>query len=62
MEANFIETNPIPVKAAMAMLGLIKEVYRLPLVKMNEKNKEKLRNILFEVLERENVSIGFIEK
>ncbi len=53
MEANFVETNPIPVKCAMAMLGLIKEVYRLPLVKMSEKNKEKLRNILFEVVKKE---------
>jgi 4-hydroxy-tetrahydrodipicolinate synthase len=53
MEANFIETNPIPVKSAMAMLGLIKEVYRLPLVKMSEKNKEKLRNILFSIVKKE---------
>jgi len=53
MEANFIETNPIPVKYAMSILGLIKEVYRLPLVKMSEKNKEKFRNILFEVVKKE---------
>lgn len=53
MEANFIETNPIPVKSAMAMLGLIKEVYRLPLVKMSEKNKEKLRSILFSIVKKE---------
>lgn len=55
MEANFIETNPIPVKSAMAMLGLIKETYRLPLVNMSEKNKEKLKNILFELLQNENL-------
>lgn len=55
MEANFIETNPIPVKSAMAMLGLIKEIYRLPLVNMSEKNKEKLKNILFELLQKENL-------
>ncbi|MEK6982944.1 MAG: 4-hydroxy-tetrahydrodipicolinate synthase [Nanoarchaeota archaeon] len=42
----FIETNPIPIKAALAMKGLIKEVYRLPLCEMNSENKEKLRNIL----------------
>ena len=56
MEANFIETNPIPVKSAMAMLGLIKETYRLPLVQMSEKSKEKLRNILFDLLRKENLA------
>ncbi len=39
----FIETNPIPVKAALAMLGQIEEEYRLPLVRMNPKNRETLR-------------------
>ncbi len=39
----FIETNPIPVKAAMAMKGLIEESYRLPLCPMSEKNREILR-------------------
>lgn len=42
----FIETNPIPIKAALAMKGLIKEVYRLPMCEMKTENKEKLRNIL----------------
>jgi 4-hydroxy-tetrahydrodipicolinate synthase len=46
MRANFIETNPAPVKAAMAMMGLIEEVYRLPLVPMQPKNREKLQSIL----------------
>jgi len=46
MEINFIESNPIPVKAAMAMMGLIEEVYRLPLVPMTEEKKEKLREVL----------------
>ena len=32
MLVNFVESNPIPVKAAMATMGLIDEVYRLPLV------------------------------
>jgi 4-hydroxy-tetrahydrodipicolinate synthase len=49
MEINFIETNPIPVKSAMAMLGLIKEVYRLPLVKISDKNREKIRAVLLEL-------------
>jgi 4-hydroxy-tetrahydrodipicolinate synthase len=39
----FIETNPIPVKAAMAMLGMIEEVYRLPLCRISDKNREVLR-------------------
>lgn len=39
----FLETNPVPVKAALAMLGLIEEEYRLPLVPMNPRNRETLR-------------------
>jgi 4-hydroxy-tetrahydrodipicolinate synthase len=39
----FIETNPVPVKAALAMMGQIDEEYRLPLVPMNPKNREILR-------------------
>ena len=35
----FIETNPVPVKAALAMMGLIEEEYRLPLVPMSAKNR-----------------------
>jgi 4-hydroxy-tetrahydrodipicolinate synthase len=42
MNVNFIETNPIPVKAALAMMGLIEEQYRLPLVPMADANREKL--------------------
>lgn len=39
----FIETNPIPVKAALAMLGRIEEEYRLPLVPLSAKNREALK-------------------
>jgi len=39
----FIETNPVPVKAALVMMGLIAEEYRLPLVPMNATNRAKLR-------------------
>ncbi len=46
MNTNFIETNPTPVKAALAMMGLIQEAYRLPLVPMKEDNRERLRDHL----------------
>ena len=42
----FIETSPIPVKAAMAMLGWIEEEYRLPLVRMSAANRDKLRRTM----------------
>jgi len=42
----FIETNPIPVKAALAMMGLVAEEYRLPLVPMAAANREKLAKTL----------------
>ncbi|MBI2338020.1 4-hydroxy-tetrahydrodipicolinate synthase [Candidatus Daviesbacteria bacterium] len=46
MNINFIESNPIPVKTALSLMGQIKEVFRLPLVSMEDKNKEKLREVL----------------
>lgn len=46
MQVNFIETNPIPVKAALAMMGVIEEVYRLPLVPMRPENRAKLERVL----------------
>jgi 4-hydroxy-tetrahydrodipicolinate synthase len=49
MEANFIESSPGPVKAAMAMMGLIEENYRLPLVPIEEKNRAHLREALVEL-------------
>jgi 4-hydroxy-tetrahydrodipicolinate synthase len=45
-QALFLETNPIPVKAALSMMGLIEEEYRLPLTSMTEGNKAKLRKTL----------------
>jgi 4-hydroxy-tetrahydrodipicolinate synthase len=42
----FIETNPVPVKAALAMMGLIQEEYRLPLVPMDGKNRTILESTL----------------
>ena len=46
MEGNFIESSPIPVKTALAMMGKIEEQFRLPLVKMADGNKKKLQKIL----------------
>ncbi|MGA9056873.1 MAG: 4-hydroxy-tetrahydrodipicolinate synthase [Terriglobia bacterium] len=46
MQVNFIETNPIPVKAALAMMGMIEEVYRLPMVPMKTENRAKLEKVL----------------
>lgn len=46
MEANFIESSPGPVKAGVAMMGLIDENYRLPLVAIEDKNRAVLREVL----------------
>lgn len=46
MQANFIETNPIPVKAGLAMMGIIEEVYRLPMVPMKLENRTKLEKVM----------------
>jgi len=42
----FCETNPIPLKAAMAMMGLCEETYRLPLVPMSDTNRAQLKKTL----------------
>lgn len=49
MQANFIESNPLPVKAVLAMLGRIEEVYRLPLLPMRRDTRSKLQRIATEV-------------
>ncbi len=46
MEANFIESSPIPVKAAMAAMGLLEPVWRLPLCPPRPDNEEKIRGVL----------------
>ncbi len=46
MKVNFVESNPIPVKAALAMMGRINEVYRLPLVKISDAGRAKLKSVL----------------
>ncbi len=49
MEINFIETNPIPVKTALSMMGLIEDNFRLPLVKMTPKSRVQLMSVLHEL-------------
>lgn len=49
MRANFIESNPIPVKAVLAMMGLLEESYRLPLTRASNESREALRNIASEL-------------
>ena len=49
MEVNFIESSPGPVKAALAMMGMIEEHYRLPLVPIQEKSKSKVREVITEL-------------
>ena len=49
MEVNFIESSPGPVKAALAMMGVIDENYRLPLVPIQEKSKAKVREVITEL-------------
>ncbi|HXW06246.1 MAG TPA: 4-hydroxy-tetrahydrodipicolinate synthase [Vicinamibacterales bacterium] len=46
MSVNFIESNPIPVKSAMAMLGLMEEVYRLPMVPPREASRARIAEVL----------------
>jgi len=46
MQINFIESSPIPVKAAMAMMGLLEEIYRLPLVPPRPASRERIAQVL----------------
>jgi 4-hydroxy-tetrahydrodipicolinate synthase len=46
MSINFIESNPVPVKAAMAAMGLLEEIYRLPMVSPKAESKAKIVNVL----------------
>lgn len=49
MEVNFIESSPGPVKAALAMMGMIEENYRLPLVPIQNKSKARVREVISEL-------------
>jgi len=46
MEVNFVESNPIPVKAAMALMGLLEPVWRLPLCPPSAANQAKIEKVL----------------
>src|SRR6202795_2315364 len=49
MQANFIESSPLPVKAVLAMMGKIEENYRLPLLPMPRDTRSKLQKIVMDV-------------
>lgn len=49
MQVNFIESSPLPVKAALAMMGRIEEVYRLPLVPMRRDTRSRLQRVITEI-------------
>ena len=49
MQANFIESNPLPVKAVLAMMGKIEEVYRLPLLPMKRDTRSRLQKVATDV-------------
>ena len=49
MQANFIESSPLPVKAVLAMMGKLEEIYRLPLVPMRRDTRSRLQKITTEV-------------
>jgi 4-hydroxy-tetrahydrodipicolinate synthase len=48
MLINFVESNPIPVKTAMAAMGLLEEIYRLPMVPPRQDSRTKILNVLAE--------------
>ena len=58
IEVNFVETNPTPVKAGMAEMGLLEPVWRLPLVPPRTENQAKIRTVLesLALLERAHVA------
>ncbi len=49
MLVNFVESNPIPVKVAMAAMGLLEEVYRLPMVPPRAESRMKIQSVLAEM-------------
>ena len=49
MQANFLESNPMPVKCVLAMMGRIEEHYRLPMLRVKPETRAKLEKIAKEV-------------
>jgi 4-hydroxy-tetrahydrodipicolinate synthase len=62
MEINFIESNPIPVKAALALMGLLEPVWRLPMVAPKVENLERIRAVVdsLQLVERSSVAVASI--
>jgi 4-hydroxy-tetrahydrodipicolinate synthase len=46
MQINFVESNPVPVKAAMAAMGLLEEIYRLPMTSPQPQSRDKINKVL----------------
>ena len=62
MEINFVESNPIPVKAALALMGLLEPVWRLPMVPPRVENRMRIHTVLdsLELVERSSVAFASI--
>jgi len=60
MEINFVESNPIPVKAALAEMGLLEPSWRLPLVPPKPENRARIRAVLesLKLVERAHAAIS----
>jgi len=60
MEINFIESNPTPVKAALALMGLLEPVWRLPMVAPKAENLERIQAVLqsLQLVERNSVAVA----
>jgi 4-hydroxy-tetrahydrodipicolinate synthase len=61
MEVNFVETNPIPVKAAMAEMGLLQPVWRLPLVLPKAESQARIHSVLKAVGLLESAHVAFAD-
>jgi 4-hydroxy-tetrahydrodipicolinate synthase len=62
MEINFVESNPIPVKAALALMGLLEPVWRLPMVPPRVENRMRIHTVLdsLELVVRSSVAVASI--
>ena len=62
MEINFVESNPIPVKAALALMGLLEPVWRLPMVAPKAENLMRIQAVLesLQLVERAPVAVATI--